>query len=368
MKRASESGHSGSLARPPPPLMLPARGGILGTSSRHTGWLPSKHLSRAVLAQVALVIVTLAICEIGLRLANFRELRDGHEAGSNIVFGYDAEIGWSPVPNSAGKFVGSREIDVRHNSLGFRDIEPEPGSQPTVLFVGDSFVWGYDAQANERFTELLRNDLPRHRIVNAGVSGYGTDQEYLLLQRVWGAVKPNVVVLMFCTDNDRANNTSNIQYAGYYKPYLRRDADGVWRFHGQPVPWSRAVYFRQYWWVRNIWLARLAVTAYVHSFGAPEVQVPDPTEQLIGMMRDYVEARGAKFLVGMQWREPRLESFLQRSNIPFVDFAGADAYPRDGSHWTRAGHRLVADRLLSLLAASGVTASAPAEKTAGRAN
>lgn len=349
--------------------MVPLRGEVLGTSSRHTGWLPSGGLSRAVLAQVVLVIVTLAVCEVGLRLANFRELRDGYEPGAAIVFGYDAEIGWSPIPNSAGKFDGSREIDVRHNSLGLRDVELDPGRRQTLMFVGDSFVWGYDAQANERFTELLRADLPGRSIVNAGVPGYGNDQEYLLLRRTWDAIKPNVVVLIFCSDNDRVNNSSNIQYSGLYKPYLQRGADSAWRFHGQPVPWSRGVYFRKYWWARNIWLARLAVTAYVHGYGEPEVKVPDPTERLIEMMRDDVEARGAKFLIGMQWREPRLESFLRGQGIPFVDFEGADAYPRDGSHWTPAGHRLVADRLLSLFAVSGVTASAPTpERTAGRAD
>jgi hypothetical protein len=38
--------------------------------------------------------------------------------------------------------------------------------------------------------------------------------------------------------------------------------------------------------------------------------VPDPTEQLIDMMRGLVEARGAKFLVGLQYHEKRLDAFL----------------------------------------------------------
>ena len=45
------------------------------------------------------------------------------------------------------------------------------------MFVGDSFVWGYDVEASERFTELLRDEFPGIRIVNAGVNAYGTDQD-----------------------------------------------------------------------------------------------------------------------------------------------------------------------------------------------
>src|SRR5262245_36258942 len=170
---------------------------VLRTFSRLTGWWPSRFPWRDALMQIAIVIGTLVACEIILRVMDLRELRDSYNAGLTI-FQYDAEIGWRPTPKSAGRFVGSREIDVRHNSLGLRDIEHDAGPRQTVLFVGDSFVWGYDAQANERFTELLRNDLPGHSIVNAGVPGYGTDQEYLLLRRMWSAINPAVVVLIFC--------------------------------------------------------------------------------------------------------------------------------------------------------------------------
>ena len=60
-----------------------------------------------------------------------------------------------------------------------------------------SFVWGLDSQAEERFTDLLKPKLPDYKIMAAGVSGYGTDQEYLLLKRLWPKIKPSVVVLIF---------------------------------------------------------------------------------------------------------------------------------------------------------------------------
>ena len=59
---------------------------------------------------------------------------------------------------------------------------------------------GTDAEATERFSEILKLRIPDYKILAAGVSGFGTDQEYLLLQKLWPNVKPAVVVLIFCTE------------------------------------------------------------------------------------------------------------------------------------------------------------------------
>jgi hypothetical protein len=327
------------------------------TASDATGRLPTsaraRRFGREVLVHLAVLVAVLAAAELILRAVDLRELRDSYEPGRALLFRHDAELGWAPLPNASATFTGTRTVTVRNNSLGLRDVEPAGGRKPTVLFVGDSFVWGYDVEAGERFTEVLRAKLPGARIVNAGVPGYGTDQEYLLLSRIWSAINPDAVVLMFCTGNDRADNSANMRNGGYYKPYLQRAAGGAWHFAGQPVPWSRHVYFRENALVRNLWLARAAVTGFVE-LARPEIEVPDPTERLIAMMRETVEARGAKFLVGLQYHEAALEAFLHARGIPFTAFDGSPSYPGDGFHWTPEGHAVVAQRLMPLLAAAGI--------------
>ena len=104
--------------------------------------------------------------------------------------------------------------------MGLRDEEFSLDAKPTTMFLGDSFVWGLDSEANERFTELLKPAVFDYKILAAGISGYGTDREYLLLKRLWSKVRPAVVVLIFCTDNDRLDNATNIRYDNYYKPYF----------------------------------------------------------------------------------------------------------------------------------------------------
>jgi lysophospholipase L1-like esterase len=308
---------------------------------------------REIVIYVSIVIATLFVCEAILRVIDLRELRDGYGPGYTSVFRYDSELGWLPVAHSTAQFHGSRNIAIRHNSLGLRDVEHVATQAPNVVFLGDSFVWGYDVEVQDRFTERLRKDLQGVRIVNAGIPGYGTDQEYLLLKRIWSATDPDVVVLMFCTNNDRDDNSTNKRYGGYLKPYLERIANGAWRFLGQPVPWSRYVYFSEDPLVRHLWLARAAMTGYVVT-RHPKIYVADPTERLLGMVRDLVESRGAKFLVGLQDHEPRIEAFLRAQGISFTIFDGAEIFHRDGNHWTPKGHALVADRLKSLFRATGV--------------
>jgi lysophospholipase L1-like esterase len=300
---------------------------------------------------MAIVIATLAVAEAALRVVDLRYLR-AYRAGADRVYNYDAELGWFPVPNSDVSFTGIRTIRARHNSLGLRDIEHDAASKPTIAFVGDSFVWGYDAEANERFTEVLRARMPEHRIVNAGVTAYGTDQEYLVLRRLWDRINPDVVVLMVCVDNDRKDNQTNIRYDGIYKPYFAMSSSGG-EFEGIPVPRSRRLYFAENWAARNSLVFRALVSAYVF-LAHPPVTVPDPTERLIAMMKGFVESKGAKFLVGLQYRDASLEDALRALNVPYASFDGAEHEPSDGEHWTPKGHQLVAERLMTLLSESGI--------------
>jgi hypothetical protein len=308
---------------------------------------------RSTCVALLMTLVTLAAIEIVLRVVDLRILREAKSERS-LAYAYDAELGWAPIPNSSSSVTTERTIHAQHNSLGLRDIEFERDARPTMLFLGDSFVWGVDAEAGERFTDIMRGRISSHTTVNAGVSGYGTDQEYLWLQRLGPKIEPAVVVLMFCTSNDRLDNATNIRYDGYQKPYFATAPDGALVLQGQPVPKSRQVYIRENWLVRHVWLARVAALATTE-IRYPQIYVPDPTERLVSKIREFVEAHGARLVVGLQRSDDELIQHLQAERIPFVAFNDAEAYSdRFGAPWTPAGHKLVAERLLRLLAENNV--------------
>ena len=310
---------------------------------------------RSLGVTLVITLVTLAAMEIMLRVADFRELRETLSERS-LDYAHDAELGWIPVPNSSATIQTFRTTHFKHNSLGLRDQEYSPDGKPTMMFLGDSFVWGLDSEADERFTELLKPKIPDYKIMAAGVAGYGTDQEYLLLKRLWPMVKPAVVVLIYCAQNDRLDNVTNIRYDSYQKPYFATQPDGSLVLMGQPVPKSHLLYFRNDWLVRNLWLARLATNVYVR-LKYPPVTVPDPTEKLVGKIREFVEGNGGKFLVGIQYHDKAMVEYLQANRIPFASLEEADAYPSNigfGPHWTPEGQKFVADRMLSLLSDNNI--------------
>jgi lysophospholipase L1-like esterase len=101
------------------------------------------------------------------------------------------------------------DYHIQVNAIGLRDRErtptPEPGIQ-RVLFVGDSVVFGAGVEAADRMSDRLEAALgPAVEVVNAGVSGWGTGQEYLWFVHQGLALEPHVVVLGLCMLNDVIN-------------------------------------------------------------------------------------------------------------------------------------------------------------------
>src|SRR6266540_4873193 len=139
-------------------------------------------------------IFCVALADIGMGIL-FRDYLVLHRDERNLTYRYDPELGWFPISNSKKIFTGSRTIHVEHNSRGFRETNHVLDTKPRIIFLGDSFVWGYDVEQNERFTDKLRDKLAGWSVYNLGVSGYGTDQEYLLLKRQYDFYRPQIVFL-----------------------------------------------------------------------------------------------------------------------------------------------------------------------------
>jgi len=120
---------------------------------------------------LGMALLTLAALEVVLRVADFRMLREGTTERS-LSYRYDPELGWAALPNSDSVASNVRTVHVHHNSLGLRDSEFSLDGRPTMLFLGDSFVWGLDAEPDERFTELLKPRVAGYKILSAGVSAF----------------------------------------------------------------------------------------------------------------------------------------------------------------------------------------------------
>ncbi len=147
----------------------------------------------------------------------------GHEFTGHRYL-YDAQLGWRNIPGWESMTMGKL---LTINSKGLRDREYEwekPSGTKRILVLGDSFAWGYGVADSEIFTEVLERELaggePSWQVLNSGVSGWGTDQEYLFLNSEGFRYSPDIVILAFFCVNDPKNNGHSEQY-GLRKPVFR---------------------------------------------------------------------------------------------------------------------------------------------------
>ncbi len=145
---------------------------------------------------------------------------------------------WGGKEGSDGqaKFVTkNNEIWLKNNSKGFRDIEHSDinDNRKAIVFLGDSFTWGYEVAFDEMFVNLLRSKISEYQLFNLSHRGYGTDQELLTFNN-WKYEKPvKWVILMFC-ENDVKDNGSSFRY-DRSKPFFKL-VDNELALTGIPVP------------------------------------------------------------------------------------------------------------------------------------
>ena len=150
---------------------------------------------------------------------------------------YDDVLGWSGIPNTKVQISHPEfNITVSTNSHGLRDREYsyQRNHKKRMLVLGDSFTWGYGVEDDERFTDVLENSLNNWEIINAGVSGYGTDQELLYYTSEGYKYNADIVVLLFFY-NDYENNFSSEQYR-YNKPQFLFTDKAKLILKNSPVP------------------------------------------------------------------------------------------------------------------------------------
>jgi len=105
------------------------------------------------------LLVTLAACEVILRVVDLRYLRMD-ESGIAPVYGHDSALGWYPIPNSAQTLQRRPHRACAPQQHRVARYRTRGDAKPTIAFVGDSFVWGYDAEEHERFTISCATGCP----------------------------------------------------------------------------------------------------------------------------------------------------------------------------------------------------------------
>ncbi len=272
-------------------------------------------------------------------------------------------------------FVGSDFVmDVRTNSLGHRDPEPKfsyPDGTPTVMFLGDSFTFGYGVNIEDRFDMQLARLCEEAgrpvRTVNTGVPGWGTTQELMYARSVLGVFDPDVIVLTFCSNDPHddalfARGEMIFKERGLFsfpgKIFLRNHSQ-LYRF-----ALLQTKLLRHRWYLRKKQEANPDATVDGQSASLVAQEEWEGTLAQIRQFYTEYRAHNPKGLLLIQSTDPTQE--VQRTQLQSLDNGDCLRYvdldmeasrltpeqrmlPYDG-HWSVAMHTISAQQLFKQLA------------------
>jgi len=160
------------------------------------------------------------VAEIAVRLLGL---------GRPVFYAFSATRGWKLREGAAGWQLQEGRAFVRLNRWGYRGADwtrIKPSDTLRIAVLGDSFIEAQQVAESDTASEVIRRELTsmlstmavgRYRalkqveVMNFGVDGYGTAQEfYTLVEDVW-QFSPDIVVLAFFPGNDVRNNSAVLE-------------------------------------------------------------------------------------------------------------------------------------------------------------
>jgi hypothetical protein len=284
-----------------------------------------------------LIPATLMVAGTLLALLAFEILLRAIGYSAPVWYRPDTQLGWTLRPGVAGWFTKEGRGFVQVNAAGRRDVDyplAKPDGVYRIAVLGDSYAEAMQVQRDEAFWALLPGRLracgfqpgKRIEVLNFGVSGYGTAQEYLVLESTAIKYRPDLVLLQFTNGNDVRNNSFALEDEKA-RPFFGLGTDGALRadasFASDPAFRSRATpasehfrtiadHSRLVQLVRNFRSAPLVQKAHANGNdveqGLEAVVLAEPrerqwdeawriTEGLIARTADTAARNGARFLV-----------------------------------------------------------------------
>ncbi len=175
--------------------------------SKHRRWI------FRILATICASFVAVVLAEITLRLL---------VPDTRSPYIYDEFTGTRLEPGHKFVFQSEGYSSNVINSQGLRDREHElqkPAGTFRIAVLGDSFSEALQVDQEKTYWSILERELqttPEFRsqtveVINFGVSGFGTIQEWQMLEHYVGDYAPDLVLLAFLPGNDVRNNSRQLE-------------------------------------------------------------------------------------------------------------------------------------------------------------
>src|SRR5262245_17232586 len=350
---------------------------------------------KRVLANAGLLLVSLtvaiALSEVFLRLFAPQGLGMWDSTRDGLT---------THVPNMT-QYLKGLDQTVSTNSFGMRDREhavEKAADVYRILVLGDSFMEAFQVRFEESFPHQLERVLSvsssrKVEVINASVSGWGTDDELTYLMRYGRSFRPDLILVAMTLHNDVSDNLDQefhtfsggqlfekprkeIPFPDYavlkVKTYLASHSHLTQLFH-------------KFWRKDHVDRAAASLRSHVADLihQSPSEKVAMGwlmTERLLEKTNSVATGNGAKMAVFMlplfiQMSDERLAQFLQaqgltrehinidqpqqimkrwgrQAGVPVIDLLpefrgwvkerGDTLFLENDGHWTADGHRLAA--------------------------
>lgn len=316
----------------------------------------------------------------------------------------DIESVWMMTPSI------QKPLEFTYDRWGYRNtIDFE---QADIALIGDSYVEGWYVSDEQTTARYLQTHLGRP-VVNLGVAGYGTLQEFLVLKQDAVRFRPKVVIWFFFEGNDLYDDQRFENYL--LKPFSEKETTASPKGFANEQGWTQQSFtLTLIRWLRRISASILPThspyfgrivgprkreqTVYFANYAA----VPwdewmrrrwKKTRDTLTQGAEFSRARGIRLLfvfVPTKFRvyqpfmrfdddSPCLEwkvwpidelflTFCEAQNVPCLNLTtlfqeavrdGRMPYAAVDSHWSPEGHSLVAQRLVTELRQRGWHSMSP---------
>lgn len=166
---------------------------------------------------------------------------------------FDKQIGWQNNPyisrNDHRQLYG--KINYSTQKYGFRIFGETNTHKTKILIIGDSFTMADNINDGYAYYDYLLKNNSNIEIFVYGGGGYGSLQEYMILDKYIDEINPNIILWQFC-DNDFINNDHELESRSILhggldpRPYYIKDEIIVstpWQRHGKLYDFFHNLYF-----------------------------------------------------------------------------------------------------------------------------
>lgn len=294
----------------------------------------------------------------------------------------DDKLGWKSKGNYSyeGKMKDQAGVEyllsLSTDENGFRLYGNPKSGKKKVFFLGDSYVQSVEVSDDKTFYRHIKDSLDVE-VFAYGMSGFGTLQEYLVLEKFVETIQPDILVVQTCS-NDFLDNHAPLEQASNYRvsvgkrrPYL--DKTGSMYYHDPKPSWENVQLYSKFLAIlmkrwnnvqQNTALTEPAEKIIVEQGRKYELYdyAVDVTEQLFQKIADKAGSNTKIIIYDADHYQPYVDEYQRISTMINADFTNAPAQAlvqtetngttvrsSDGYHWNETGHQVVSNAMIEVL-------------------